>query len=96
MPLGVGASLELPEGEWETYEKGQHLRGADAVFADQVLDELVCCSPPTYQLSQKQSDFMSPYTASFLLQVLPQWQYELLALIAHRHENGAQDCGQNL
>ena len=37
------AHVQLPEKEWETYEKGQHLRGADAVFADQVLDELVCC-----------------------------------------------------
>ena len=33
--------VQLPEEEWETYGKGQHLRGADAVFADQVLDELV-------------------------------------------------------
>ena len=33
--------LQLPDDEWETYGKGQHLRGADAAFADQVLDELV-------------------------------------------------------
>ena len=32
---------QLPEEQLEVYGKGQHLRGADAAFADQVLDELV-------------------------------------------------------
>lgn len=41
----VCVRVQLPEEEWETYGKGQHLRGADAVFADQVLDELVCLLP---------------------------------------------------
>lgn len=33
--------MQVPEDEWESYEKGQHLRGADAAYADQALDELV-------------------------------------------------------
>lgn len=42
------ACVQLPEDQWETYGKGQHLRGADAAFADRVLDELVrgLCQPP--------------------------------------------------
>ena len=34
-------AVQLPEEQLEVYGKGQHLRGADAAFADQVLDELV-------------------------------------------------------
>ena len=42
-------AVQLPAEQLEVYGKGQHLRGADAAFADQVLDELVrhlqpvCC-----------------------------------------------------
>ena len=34
-------AVQLPAEQLEVYGKGQHLRGADAAFADQVLDELV-------------------------------------------------------
>ena len=34
-------AVQLPEERLEVYGKGQHLRGTDAAFADQVLDELV-------------------------------------------------------
>lgn len=50
--------MQLPEDEWETYGKGQHLRGADAVFADQVLDELVRGLPSACGLL-KHSAFLS-------------------------------------
>jgi hypothetical protein len=45
----IVSPMQVPEDEWEVYEKGQHLRGADAAYADQALDELVhtatvpCC-----------------------------------------------------
>ena len=48
--------VQLPEDEWESYGKGQHLRGADAVFADQILDELVRGLPSAYGLLYKQSN----------------------------------------
>ena len=38
----AATAVQLPEEQLEVYGKGQHLRGADAAFADQVLDELVC------------------------------------------------------
>lgn len=34
-------SLQLAEDKREVYEKGQHLRGADAEFAEQTRAELV-------------------------------------------------------
>ena len=33
--------LQVPEAEREVYEKGQHLRGADAEFSEQTRAEMV-------------------------------------------------------
>ena len=39
--IHIVTAVQLPAERLEVYGKGQHLRGADAAFADQVLDELV-------------------------------------------------------
>lgn len=41
----LSPGVQIPEGERESYAKGQHLRGADALNADRAKAEIVRIKP---------------------------------------------------